>query len=120
MKDGSGVNKELTKLFGRNLQLAREAHGFTREELAEKANVSPQNLARIESGQRFLSSDLLVKLSKSMQIQIAELFKEDDRSKSTAPAWRKIEKLLKGREEEDIELAHAILALVFKRLPKGQ
>ena len=56
------INKEI----GLRIRKQRELLGYTREELAEKLNVSPKFCADIEHGTKGMSTDTLCKLSKEL------------------------------------------------------
>lgn len=117
MKGESG--NKLRKQFGDNVQRLRESLGFTREELAEKTETSPQNIARIENGQRFVSSEVLEKIAASLQADVSDLFLDQKKiTKGFTGSWVKIENLLKARKETDLEFAHKLLVMIFKKIPK--
>lgn len=52
--------------IGNRIKELREAHGFTREELAEKAEISSKFLYEVEKGRKGLSADSLMKISKTL------------------------------------------------------
>lgn len=121
MKLDLSTNKNLKLKFGARVASLREGLGLTREELAEKADISPQNLAKIENGQRFFSSESLGRLASALHVNVADLFVvEGSRSKDSSPAWSKLEILLRHRSESEIAFAHSLLAMIFKKIPTEQ
>lgn len=54
--------------IGKRLRRHRENMNFTREEFAEKANISPQFLAEIENGKKGMSVDTLYKICRNLSI----------------------------------------------------
>mgnify|MGYP001548207241 CR=1 FL=1 len=101
------------------VQQLRESLGLTREELSEKAGISPQNLAKIENGQRFFSSESLGRIASALNVSVPELFvlEGNQKNKGGAATLGKIERLLRNRSEEDLQFAHSLLSLVFKKIP---
>lgn len=55
-------------LIGKRLRRQREKRNMTREEFAEKANISPQFLAEIENGKKGMSVNTLYKICNNFNI----------------------------------------------------
>ncbi len=70
------MSKELNKVFGNNLRKRRKELRLTQTEVAEKLNISASFYANIERGNRFVSLDVLDRLSKVLNISIGRLFEE--------------------------------------------
>lgn len=51
---------------GYRIKMLRETQNYTREELAEKAEISSKFLYEVEKGRKGLSADTLLKLSKTL------------------------------------------------------
>ena len=64
----------VTKKFGENLKLYRKLRKYTQEDFAEKIGINLRQLAGIESGQSFVSSETLLNISSILQIPIGMLF----------------------------------------------
>ncbi|MFG6493344.1 helix-turn-helix domain-containing protein [Microbacterium sp. P03] len=58
---------------GPRLRAARQSHGWTLEDLAERAGMSASTLSRLESGKRQASLGLLVPLTRQLGIRIDDL-----------------------------------------------
>lgn len=52
--------------IGNRIKTLRESRGFTREELAEKAEISSKFLYEVEKGRKGLSADTLLKISRTL------------------------------------------------------
>lgn len=62
---------------GPRLRAARQARGWTLEDLAERAAMSPSTLSRLESGKRQASLELLVPLTRQLGIRIDDLLPQE-------------------------------------------
>jgi transcriptional regulator with XRE-family HTH domain len=60
--------------FGRNLRAAREAKGWTQEELAEKAGLASVQISRVERGVREVRLTTLLRLTAALETTPARLF----------------------------------------------
>jgi transcriptional regulator with XRE-family HTH domain len=60
--------------FGREIRRRREALGLTLEQLAEKAELTPNYIGTIENGKRDPSLSTVLSLAKGLRIAPAELF----------------------------------------------
>ncbi|WP_218043823.1 helix-turn-helix domain-containing protein [Flavobacterium gawalongense] len=60
--------------FGKNLRLARLAKGFTQEQLANELGVEISQISRIERGVINTSVTTLYAISKTLKIDISQLF----------------------------------------------
>jgi transcriptional regulator with XRE-family HTH domain len=62
---------------GPRLRAARQAHGWSLDELAARAGMSPSTLSRLESGKRQASLELLVPLTRQLGVRIDDLLVVD-------------------------------------------
>ena len=60
--------------FGKNLRLTRLAKGFTQEQLANELSIEISQISRIERGVINTSITTLYAISKTLQIDVSELF----------------------------------------------
>ena len=79
------MEKELLKQIGERVRYCREDTGYTREQFAEKAGISPQFLAEIENGKKGMSAETLYRLCDAFYLSADYLLfglepDEDDRS----------------------------------------
>lgn len=66
------MNTELAQV-GQRLRAARQARGWTLDDLAERAGMSPSTLSRLESGKRQANLELLLPLTRQLGIRIDDL-----------------------------------------------
>ncbi|MBC7524405.1 MAG: helix-turn-helix transcriptional regulator [Flavobacterium sp.] len=67
-------NKEILIRFGKNLKHHRTAKGFTQEQLANELGVEISQISRIERGVINTSVTTLYTISKTLDIDISQLF----------------------------------------------
>jgi len=70
---------ELNEIIGRKVKHLRKKRDLTQEDLAEKANLHPTFIARIERGNRICSIHTLRDISAALDVQITELLSPADR-----------------------------------------
>lgn len=95
--------------IGKRIKILREANGFTREELAEKAEISSKFLYEVEKGRKGLSADTLLKISKTLScscdyILTGELFEKEQHDQAV--------RLLNSFEERDKKYAVRLLSVI--------
>lgn len=94
---------------GKRIKLLREANGFTREELAEKAEISSKFLYEVEKGRKGLSADTLLKISKTLScscdyIMTGEVFEREQIDQGV--------RLLNSFEEREKQYAVRMLSVM--------
>ncbi|DAA82417.1 TPA: hypothetical protein CPT82_07285 [Candidatus Gastranaerophilales bacterium HUM_2] len=67
-------NIYMKKMFGQRVRELRVAKKLTQETVAELIDIQPENYSRIENGLSFPKPENIVKLSKVLDVEIAELF----------------------------------------------
>jgi transcriptional regulator with XRE-family HTH domain len=65
----------LRKVLGQNLKTYRKSYGLTQAELAEKVGVTQQYIGFLENEYRTPSLQMLIGISKALEIEIPVLFK---------------------------------------------
>lgn len=65
---------EVERLARTRLRSIRSTLGYSLEELAERTNLSPSTISRVETGKRTLSLDVLVPLANALQVSLDVLF----------------------------------------------
>ena len=65
---------DMKKMFGQRLREVRTAKMLTQETIAELIDIQPENYSRIENGLSFPKPENLLKISKVLDVEIAELF----------------------------------------------
>ena len=61
-------------MFGKRLRELRTAKMLTQETVAEFINIKPENYSRIENGLSFPKPENIMKISKVLDVEVAELF----------------------------------------------
>lgn len=69
------MSKRDLKVFGARLKELRLEKNLTQQELAEKINLSTNFIGMVERGERNTSVDKIFKLSKALNVSLAEFFK---------------------------------------------
>ncbi len=70
MKNPAGI-----KAFGAHLRHLREERGMSQQELADYADVAKMTVHRIETAQFSATLDVLLSLTKALQLPLSELVK---------------------------------------------
>lgn len=70
-------DREVKKLFGKNLKEIRKSRKLTQEKLSELAEMQPQMIRQLESGRNFLSASTLAKLVDVLNINPMYFFSPD-------------------------------------------
>ena len=71
----------LRKNFAKNLVKNRRKCGYSQAKLAELVNVSTHHIAMIELTRNFPASELIERIAEALQIEICELFIDENRNK---------------------------------------
>lgn len=104
----------LAMSFGRRVRALREALSYTREELAERVGTSPQTIAKIEAGDRFITARSLERLASALGRAPQDLFDFGAKSEPKRPSRTKLLMLLDDKSERMLTLAHDLLSRVFR------
>ena len=67
------MNTKILERLGKKIRYTRKSVGFTQEILAEKINVHPTYIGKIEAGKNNPSFLLLYKISKALNINLKDL-----------------------------------------------
>ena len=66
--------REELKPFGKRLKELRKERKLTQAILAEKLDLSPNFIGMVERGERNIALDKIIKLSKALNISLAQFF----------------------------------------------
>ena len=110
----------LKEEFGRRVRQKRKEAGLSQEQLAEKANLSANYIGRIERGDKWVSPDVLDRLSRVLRVQVVEFFKFEDPKRATEinafeSEMSQINRVLKGHPIEDISFVREYIEKLFKK-----
>ena len=95
--------------IGNRIKELREVHNFTREELAEKAEISSKFLYEVEKGRKGLSADTLMKISKTLSCSCDYILTGNIAVDKTTD---KLHILLEGFDAKQKEQALNVLELI--------
>lgn len=104
------MKKDINIEIGSRIRKKREAFGYSRQQLAEKAELSVQFLADVELGTKGISSATLKNISRALGISSDSILfgRENDSDLS------EIIDLLSGLDEEYIPLAKELVGAYVK------
>ena len=103
---------DIKQMIGARIKEIRTGKRITQEQLAEKININPKYLSSIERGKENPTLDILIKIAKSLDVNLDDIFKlvqiED-------PAKRKIliKSLLNEADSEQLKLAFKVLSAII-------
>lgn len=100
-----------TERVGRNIQHFRKNAGMTQAQLAEKINVSPAFVSRMERGEKGVSLKVLDALAEEFQVSYDALV----RGPESRARLETVLLLLEGRSEEYIAWIEKILRVCGER-----
>lgn len=113
----SDKTNNLSALVGRNIAQRRKILGITQDDLADRLNITPAALSRIESGRTAPRFSRLSDIAGCLGCPVADLFTSSDSVPVSASFAYIVERV--GELPDDIQgdLIHLILELVhtFKR-----
>jgi transcriptional regulator with XRE-family HTH domain len=77
---------DLRRVLASNMKYYRKILGISQAKLAEKANITDNYIALVETGKRFPSVNMLEQIAKALERDTLELFslKQDDSSRNRA------------------------------------
>ncbi|TDK61766.1 XRE family transcriptional regulator [Bacillus salipaludis] len=104
---------ELIKKLGERIRILRKEKGLSQEELGERADIHTNHIGAIERGEKNVTIESLIKVTRGLGITLDELFrhlepaeKDDDLDK--------IVQLLANLSAEDKQLALQLISTVFE------
>jgi transcriptional regulator with XRE-family HTH domain len=114
----AGIMTTIKKKFGVHLFQLRNNAGMTQAKLAQKANLSIDQISRIERGERAPSLESIEKISTALKIRAPELLNFDDEetaSLSENPSESlELWKLLKGKRPKQVKKITEIAKIILE------
>ena len=99
--------------IGKRVRKTREHYGFTRERLAEMANISPQFLVHIENGTKSMTANTICNLARALNVSADYLlFGLEDTDLNRTLAMEALVSML----PEDRMLAERVLQTVLQMI----
>ncbi len=106
---------ELKEKLGKRIQQIRKSQNLTQEKLAEMIGIDTPNLSNIERGKRFVSSETLEKIIKSLNIPEKDLF-DFGHLKSKTELINSINMILNESDIREIEYYYRMMNLYRESL----
>ena len=103
----------IKELIGKRIQELRKTQRLSQEQVAEKADISPNYLSRIECGKENPTLDMLIKLADTLKVEMWEVF-DFGHEVGIKELREAMGKLLKEADEEKLRLAVKILRAVAR------
>lgn len=100
--------RKLLERVGRNIREKRKVKGLTQEELAEKADINPKFLGKVERAETNVSLLTLLKICDGLGISLCELFAFTSMDKEILKLGElssEIWKLIDGKDKKTIQLS---------------
>ncbi|MDA8174220.1 MAG: helix-turn-helix transcriptional regulator [Nitrospiraceae bacterium] len=63
----------IKNLIGIRIQILRKSRGMSQVEFADKMGINPECICRIEQGKEDLTSDILIKLAETLNVELSEI-----------------------------------------------
>ena len=89
------------QLLGRRIKRLRTRLGLTQDALAERVQISPKYLSNIERGRENPTLDTLLRLAKSLKVELWEVFLLDTEPLDRQALRTKIGHLLEQADDEE-------------------
>ena len=106
--------KVIGRTVGRRIAEQRRLAGFSQARLAERLNLSPETISRLETASAMPSIGRLASIADALEIELEQLFRT---RKTGDPRDRAIERLvwlMSRRTAEDVEMLIDIAARIFE------
>ncbi|MBQ2553047.1 MAG: helix-turn-helix transcriptional regulator [Treponema sp.] len=84
----------MKKIFGNNLHIYRKKQEISQEKLSETLDISTKHLSDLETGESFVSAELLENISQVLHISPSALFFTLDEMSVDESDWSKIEEII--------------------------
>jgi transcriptional regulator with XRE-family HTH domain len=110
--DDKAEAEQLRRELGRRVRAAREAHGWSQEELAETIGVGAEMLSRYERGVKFPSHVTLVRLARALGSSTDALLGLDRGYYVEAPSGDLVRVVAKLNPTQQVAVASMIRELV--------
>ena len=101
---------DVSKKVGKRIKEIRELRGMKQFVLAEKLNMEPSNLTRIESGCQLPKEENLLKIAKNLNVEIKDLFDFPD-NVSKDEMIKNIYNILYDLDDSKVEFLYKLVKL---------
>lgn len=104
--------KDLAKKLGERIRVLRSDKGLSQEVLGERSGLHPNYIGAVERGEKNLTLDSLMKIARSLDTQLGQLFHSVDPLAEKTQLGQ-IVSLLSERNEADHALVLTLIQSVF-------
>ena len=99
-------------LLGKRVAELRNKRGLTQDKLAELTNYSTNHIAKLESARTNPSFDLIVAITKALQVEIKELFSYEEQ-KSPEYIKKEFQKIIDSSDVETLKILYKFYSALF-------
>jgi transcriptional regulator with XRE-family HTH domain len=112
--------KTLEERLGQRIAIQRKAVGLTQAQLAEKVDVQPETINRLEKGNRTASLALIAQLADALELELHEMFLLPEDKTPKDKASERLMWFTARLTAEEIELVLDLAAVVLGRSRQGR
>ena len=112
--------KTLEERLGQRIAIQRKAVGLTQAQLAEKVDVQPETINRLEKGNRTASLALIAQLADALELELHEMFLLPEDKTPKDKASERLMWFTARLTAEEIELVLDLAAVVLGRPRQGK
>ena len=98
--------QEILTILARNIKSARAKLGYSQQDLAEKADLSPGHMNDLEQGRKWVSADTLQRLAKALMLKPWMLLLPDTTSDSSKANYDLLTRFA-SRMKDNLDMAVA-------------
>jgi transcriptional regulator with XRE-family HTH domain len=104
----------IVEALGQRIAVQRRAVGVTQAQLAERVDVQPETICRIETGNRTPSLDLLERIANALALEMHELFHAHEKDKPNSRAIEQLLWLVQRLAPAEVELVRDVCSAMLK------
>ena len=102
------------ELLGLRIKELRKTRGLTQRQLADKVNIDPKHLSRLEVGNSFPSIDTLERLANVLEVELRNFFEFSHKAGDVKGLKKLISELIKNEDKHKLRLAVKILNALLR------
>lgn len=106
------MSERLQALFGRRLRQLRVERGLSQATLAERIDVTPEYVSRIERGRVGPSMEILSRLGRALGVDVRDLFDFDVHPARRDPTVARLEQVATAATGEDRQVILRIAEII--------
>jgi|SRR6266853_1366630 len=110
---GERVIAAATK-FGALVRATRKANGLKASQVAERVDIDPKHLGRIERGEKQPSFDLILALAQVLNVSPSKFFEFELTSLDAKALRKQIHVLLKDKNQRELQRARELLRTLYE------